>query len=402
MYQNKAEDQVVTPAHLLLIPLDSSGMANFINFKNIGLDTLQGSSAFAKIRNATKIYNSHLVHTPSSLTSKYYKLNSLFSDENDFLSTSSFGTTKQHNVASVSSLGNTYASTMLDTSSFDKFLQQTYLTNTTSSLESQLQPVNETALSIDKKAVSSFDNSDSVRTSQLLTNKSTDSNQLKVYSYPSLLENVNDNSDKSGLQFPNSKLASKSLPSGSMQNATLGFNNSNLETNSSGTSSYTDATIENNSNSAKAYNLVGPNSKILLADQSIRAYPDLTPSKSNYNLSSNVNTALSNNALDARLNRSVSPFTTSLSMSTNYADQEQVNKLASSRSFISESHTPILSSNPNLNDSLQYDASTRSTRSVNYNTNGNLNDTLLQEKAPVGEVFIGSREKTPSSINTAY
>ena len=146
MYQNKAEDRVVTPAHLLLVPTDASSLTNFMNFKNIGLNTLQASSAFSKIRNATKVYNSHLVHTPSTFTNKYYSLNSTFASEDDFLTTSSYGLKKQHNLSSTSSLGNSFSATLLDSQSFNQFLATNLNMNQTEVKSSELAGVQPSAL----------------------------------------------------------------------------------------------------------------------------------------------------------------------------------------------------------------------------------------------------------------
>jgi hypothetical protein len=61
-----------------------------------------------------------------------------------------------------------------------------------------------------------------------------------------------------------------------------------------------------------------------------------------------------------------------------------------------------LSSDPRLNNTLNYDTTASSTHSITYSPKGTLEDTTLVNKNSVGEVFVGSREKTPRSINTAY
>jgi hypothetical protein len=209
MYQNKSEEQVVTPAHLLLIPLDSSSVANFLNFKSVGLDTLQASSAFLKIRNSTKIYNSHLVHAPSSLTHKYFNIQNLFKDENDILSTSSFGVRRQHALASVSSLGNSHSSTLLDSNSFDKFL------NTNLSLNQQrvndtLNDISVTTpLSLSKVVTDTNESTNTLRTRSIIgTSHDLVSPETKSILYPTNLNHVNDDSDKSGIKFPGSRVSS--------------------------------------------------------------------------------------------------------------------------------------------------------------------------------------------------
>ena len=120
MYQNKEDDIVITPAHVLFAPLTTT---NVLNFADIGLNTLQESSAFAKIRNSTKAYNTHLTYVPSLTLSKYTKLHSLFFNENNFVSTSSYAVRPQHMFLS-SSARSSYSSTNnLDEHSFQKFLK---------------------------------------------------------------------------------------------------------------------------------------------------------------------------------------------------------------------------------------------------------------------------------------
>jgi hypothetical protein len=403
MYQNKLEDQVVTPAHLLLIPIDSGASANFINFKNIGLDTLQGSSAFSKIRNSTKIYSSHLVHTPSNLATKYHKLNSIFSNENNFLTTSSFGLKRQHNLASISSLGNNFATTTLDLNSFDQFLNSNLLLNGHSSNSRLLSPSSESPLSVQKEVSETLLAQDSPRLTHILGAHELNSAAFtKLSMYPSLLSHVNDNSDKAGVNYSSTKLTSSNLVNGSLHNTSQVYGSISGSDETSGTTKYVKLTRGNVSTSPKNYNLSGPNSKVLLADQSIRSYPEITPSKSNYNLSFSENPTAANFGMSTNLNRFESPFSASTDSNVGYADYRQFNLLLSSRSLVSESHSPILSSDPRLNNTLNYDTTASSVHSIGYSTKGTLEDTTLVNKNSVGEVFVGSREKTPRSINTAY
>lgn len=403
MYQNKAEDRVVTPAHLLLVPTDSSAMVSFLPFKNIGLNTLQESSAFAKIRNATKVYNSHLVHTPSSLTSKYHQLSAVFSSEDDFLTTSSFGIKKQHNLSSVSSLGNTFSASMLDSSSFDKFLNTNLALNSSNSQSQELAPVSPSALSLRKNAQLTSEPLDSSRlTSMLSSSEVSSSAEAKLTNYPTLLENINDNSDKAGLSYPITKLSSPTIVKGNLLNSNSSYNSFNTDSSSSLVGNTVASSRENLSTSSKVYNLSGPNSKVLLEEQSIRSHADLAPSKSNYNLSSNVNSVLSNSVFSKSQNRLANPFTLSSDAQNSYADYQLFNNIASSRSLLSESHSPVNSSNPLLSDSLEYDSTKSITPVANYTPAGGFDDHSTVKKSTVGEVFIGSREKTPKSINTAY
>jgi hypothetical protein len=92
-----------------------------MNFKNIGIDTLQASKAFKQIRASARIYTTNLNHNPSFFTEKYVKINNLFLSENSLVPTNSFGIKRQHNLTSSSATTSIY-STFLDKKSFDKFI----------------------------------------------------------------------------------------------------------------------------------------------------------------------------------------------------------------------------------------------------------------------------------------
>jgi hypothetical protein len=169
MYQNKEEDAVVTPAHLLLIPNAVGTPFNLVNFSNIGLNTLKESSAFSKIRNSNKVYNSHLIQSPSSLTSKYNSINSLYGNEGVAFDASSFGVKKQHNLLSSASIGNAPSVHAIDSSSFNKYLTETLNVNTTlDSLHTSNSMGARSALSL-SKPTTSIPYSNLARTKSLVT-----------------------------------------------------------------------------------------------------------------------------------------------------------------------------------------------------------------------------------------
>lgn len=408
MYQNKAEDSVVTPAHLLLIPSDAGNSVNFLNFSNIGVNTLREASAFTKIRNFTKVYNSHLIHTPSLFVSKYNKLNSLYLDENSYLTTSSFGVKKQHNLYATSALGNSSASTLLDTTSFNRFLHSNL--NLSQVVTSETRPAALAALSLNKPNVFS-PSVDSTRLAALLkTNTlSTSTGLTRLSQYPSLLENINDDSDKEGLAYPSTKLISPNVVSASLQNRGMSFSQTTLSETSSMTTNRASLSALNESSTAKLFNLSGPNSKVLLGDQSIRNLPDISPNKSNLNLSTEVNTLTSNINFSRKSNRPLTPFSSAVASQVGHPDYTLLNNVSSSRSLMSSSHPAVLSSSVRGSNSLDYDNSVSEEKSSTYSYTdplvlaGNKTTELTTYRnSPVGEAFVGSREKTPRAINTAY
>ena len=86
-YQSKTQDSVVTPASLLFHTLDVHSNGSFDSKQNIGRSSLKLSSAFPKIRNNTKIYNTHLLSHPTTSWEKSYNVASLFNRESDSLLT---------------------------------------------------------------------------------------------------------------------------------------------------------------------------------------------------------------------------------------------------------------------------------------------------------------------------
>lgn len=198
MYQNKEDDVVVTPAHILFAPLTTTSI---LNFSDIGINTLQETSAFAKIRNSTKAYNAHLTYVPSLILHKYTTLQSLYFNENNLLQSSAFTVKPQHLFLS-SSTRNSYATTSnLDTLSFEKFLQ--------SGADKHNLEVNTSLLTGNLYAISASSralplNSQTILASNQLTN-SIDfkfATFLRSLLYPSFSNNVNSNSDKWKLQNP--------------------------------------------------------------------------------------------------------------------------------------------------------------------------------------------------------
>ena len=355
MYQNKTDDKVVTPAHLLLLPLDSSNLINYMSFKDIGLNTLNESAAFSKIRNSTKIYNSHLVHTPSTLTSKYNYINSTYVDENALLTTSSFGVKKQHNNISPLALGNSASVSTLDSNSFEKFLSSTLSINErVLNKDSSFKPSPNSLT----RPVENSSQLDSLRTSSMLTNASTtDVNSTKLTTYSSTISSLNDNSDKAGLAQPSAKVTSQNATNGVLNNNSIVFRASSLDENSSVTADYNSLNRNNQSTTTKEFNLSGPNSKVLANDQSIRNFSGLTPNKSHLNLSSSTNTLQSNINLTDRVNKPMSPVSIAADFESGNVDYDLFNKLGSNRSFIAASHPSVLSSNNLERNSLSYDRS---------------------------------------------
>lgn len=153
---------------------------------------------------------------------------------------------------------------------------------------------------------------------------------------------------------------------------------------------------------SRVMNVSGPNSKVLAGEQSIRAYPELKGSVSNLNLSNGVNTLESNASLSNRLNTPSSPFNLVSESSAGFPDKSLSTKLQNSQSINYDGLPPILSSNILSSNSLEYDSPNSKSSSRNFLPDGTLLEASYFKGSAVGEVFVGSREKTPKSINTSY
>lgn len=118
----KNQDAPTTPASLVFNTLSSVSAAPQSDFSSAGVRTLQLSAAFPRIRNNTKVYNTHLVGTPSSQQSDSYGLASLYAGSNTSLESVDYGIRRPSSlISSIALVGSSESS--LDKASFTKFLQ---------------------------------------------------------------------------------------------------------------------------------------------------------------------------------------------------------------------------------------------------------------------------------------
>ena len=120
-YQVKPQDSAVTPASLVFNTLGSLPSGAQTQFKNSGVDSLKLSGAFPRIRNNTKVYNTHLIHDTNTSSDKNFKISSLYSSANSSLEALDFGITRSSNfVSGIALLNSENAS--LDNKSLSNFL----------------------------------------------------------------------------------------------------------------------------------------------------------------------------------------------------------------------------------------------------------------------------------------
>jgi len=132
--------------------------------------------------------------------------------------------------------------------------------------------------------------------------------------------------------------------------------------------------------SSLQFNVNGPNSKILLGDQALRSTLPALPQTSNLNLASSMNSLNENH----------------------YVDYRFANNLLTGQSFNANPHPAIQSLSSHSLNSLDHDTTSSYLSVVNYNASKGLIHTKHRNSSLVSDLFVGSREKTPRSLNTSY
>lgn len=401
-YQNKLDDAVVTPAHLLVLPIDNAKILNFMNFDDIGYNPLKDSSAFKKIRMFSKVYTTNLVHTPSTFTDKYIKLNSLYFTDNDLVNSLNYGLKRQHNLTSLSATTNTY-SNYLDSVSADKFLKynlqynqslpQTELFNTDLNLLTKNNP-NNISISVVNILNSLINNSTSF-----------DDQALKfVLAYPSMTKFMGDNSDKKSIKYPLRKLLNPKLASSTIYNIDNNpyYNSFNSVVTSSQSQDYASNSLVKSLELKKVNQLNSFNQGIDPTDRHIRMTNKKFP-KSN---STNLNLSLGLNSLDSNNNLidsnlvSTNPFYYHLLSKTNWIDISIFTKLASNRIYADPTLPSTMSNDPHYLK-IQYD----SIISKSYKNTFELNDVEREIKRTndkTSNLISGTREQALPGLSTAY
>lgn len=121
-YQQSSNESVVNPAQLLLLPFDQKKVVNFMNFGDIGQNSLKESVSFKKIHKMSKTYNSNLFLTGVTRLNSLSYLYDQTTSENAFYKSQGFNFSREHNLLTSKALSS-QQSLFLDKSSFDKFLK---------------------------------------------------------------------------------------------------------------------------------------------------------------------------------------------------------------------------------------------------------------------------------------
>lgn len=198
-YQGKQSDNTVTPAHLLLIPSDNKNLVNFTDFNDIGSNKLKESSSFKKIFVSSKTLTSNLVNITESFLSKYKQLNNSYLTDSSFNLTNNYGLIRQHNLLNLKSINNDLVN-VLDKDIFNLFLKFNKFNNKSTINNFEIYK--------------SFLGSGSGLNINLLPYKVNLFNLnnfslTNYFYYPTFELKMNNNSDKSFMNFPIKKLFNK-------------------------------------------------------------------------------------------------------------------------------------------------------------------------------------------------
>ncbi len=353
-YQNKTNDQVITPAHILTLPLDNYKLLNFLNFNDVGANSAQEINAFKKIRMFSKTYTSNLVYLPNSYSQKYKALSSLYINDTLFTDSYSYGLKRQHNFLSSQALINNQ-STFFNLNSVNKFVNfnfknnLSYKTNLNNLLNlNYFKKINNLSVN------SSFFNLSNVFNKMYLSDFSINLNNSLFYS--NFISNINDNSDKPKINYPFNKLFNSKLK----KNNFFNFNSINQLNNNSNDSSLLDFNSENSNyffNFNSSYKLMSTfsnNQSILSNGRFIRNFMNNSAQSSHYNYSLNLNTV--NDSL-SNVNKNIG-FTNSFLLdlvNTDWINDLSANKHLSAKISLDYPYSPIISNNP-FNEWKEYDS----------------------------------------------
>ena len=374
-YQSKQDDMTITPAHLLVLPIDNNKMFNFMNLENVGANTSKESSAFKKIRTYSKVYNTNLVHTPSTFINKYSKINSLYMNENLYSDSLNYGLKRQHNLTSIAATTNTY-STFLDKNSMDKYLNYNLQLNS----------------SINKNKTDNYDidlNNFTKTDSNILSSNET----LDVY-----LKTSFKTSDLNNPRLDNNNILLNNVKS-DIENL-LKKNHKSDDFNATKTEDNIKMFTSDRSTTQKTLSINSTDQSFLPSDQSIRKYSKLNPKDTNYNLSLGLNNVDSNLRLIEKRQAYNDLNSLYQSCKTEDMDQSVLIKLLSNRFFFDDSYNPTPSNNPNF-VSIDYDSTSSNVKNVENigNKVKTITETIRGDLIPLLQ---GRRDGAPKTLTSTY
>lgn len=350
-YQNKTQDAVITPAHLLVLPIDNFKLLNFLNFNDIGINSLREMSAFKKIKSFSKAFSSELITPLISNASRKYLINGMGSDL-AFSESTNFGLKRQHNLINNSAVLNNY-STFFDLNSVSRW------TNSRSH-NILFEPGTFNGKNLLSHPVAHFthlDHPDSIYLTKIINNYFFRHYLNNFYIFnnnPDVLFVFN-NIGKKKMHYPIFKVFNLPTKLFHFQNENNFFK---FFYNSDSATSETIKIIENSNNCSylkKIYSPFSTNSSIPLSDRTVRKFLPLSYNITNNNLSCHLNTLdsythFSGEGLGADL------FLFNNINRSNWTDLDNIGKLLSVNLYFDYPHSPIMS-NDSFFNFFNYDGS---------------------------------------------
>nr|ASY95747.1 Cox2 [Stylonychia lemnae] len=340
LYQSKSSDSVVTPAHLLVVPFENAKLFNLFNFNDIGLNSLQESNAFKKIKIFSKIFSSDLHFQDSKFLNKFNKINSYLASDDSYINSSSLASKRQHNFLSSKTFINKPL-THLDVSSIKKLINFNFKTNIIKSKNR-----NNFIFNFNTNSSSTSYNENNffnLMNKKLFT--SSFLNLSKFKTYESLLNYVNNNSDKKQLANAYSTIFNKKINKYNFFNKQqLIENKLNFENLIFSKSNENFSEFSNKSINVKKFDFSSSNQSILLPNRNIKNFVNNKPNKSALNHISNLNSInfLKQNLKATTNSSQVDILKNYLSKNVNIKDFK---KLSNSKITVESPLSPIPSSN---------------------------------------------------------
>ena len=341
-YQNKNFDQVVLPAHLLVIPVDNKKLLNFLNFNDIGSNTLYESNSFKKIRMFSKTYTSDLFFVNDKFSFKYKNLTGLYLNNNNFVDSYLYGTKRQHNfLPSISIFSN--QSTFLNNPSVEKLITFNFQNNFSN------YKINSNFLNLNYFSKNNLNfNLNLLKINNFFFKNSAGVDKFffsNFIFYNNYLNKINDNTDKKKLFYPIFKLFNANFK----KNYFFQYNNFVFTTDNDDLKLFKKSNEINNffNNSGvtfKKFTLSSPNQSIALGNKNIRNFVQTPSNLTNLNFSKNLNPIvdyffLSKNKFD------LNNFLFFNLNNLNWIDTQSHSKLISNKISFDYPYSPVLSNN---------------------------------------------------------
>lgn len=369
-YQNKNLDAIVTPAHLLFIPIDNFKILNFLNFNDIGANPLNESVSFKKIKMFSKVSNSSLINSVYNFNAKQKLFFSFFFNDNSYLDSLNFGLKRQHNFLNNFSLNSNH-STFFSLKSTNKWVNFNFELSPSHFSFSNFFEKNQVQFSINNLLISKFFDIYFYNLNNL---------QKLIY-FPNINQILNDDSDKKKVYYPIYKLHKifkKSTFLGNSDNffkfySTHDVNNLKLE----GFDLFV-----NTNKTYKNFTIFSSNQSIPLTSKNFRNFLNIKPVNGTFNHNVDLTTTANYFNFNNKNINTNNYFLFNLNYS-NWIDLQLFNKYSANRIYLDSPNSPIMSNNPHIS-TLNFDSS---------------KDTFIED---VPTFFQGKEDQLPAHLVTTY